>query len=268
MKPFYEHREEKMVISPSGSLWYEPHLHEHIELVYMKKGRAHAFAGGVDCELESGDFFVVFPNSVHYYDNCWNDESIVVIVSDSMMPEYKELFLGRIPVSPVVKGVCGEAGELMKMLVKFAETEEEDGKYNGVLHGLLLSVFGMIFQKMEFKTERSKKQSVIQDILEYCEKNFKNEISIQSVADALHLSCSYISHSFSEKIHLGFREYINYLRLNEARELLEVKDLNITEVATEAGFETIRTFNRVFKKRYGMTPFEYRKKINKKSSVI
>lgn len=261
MNVFYEYREEKLNISTNGSLAYNAHLHEHIELVYMKSGKAHAFAGGVDCELEAGDFFVVFPNCIHYYDNCQDDKSIVVIVSGVMMPEYREIFSTKMLVNPVVKGVCPEAGQLMEILVKFAEIETRTENCRGILRGLLLAIFGMIFQKMELKAEKSKVHTTIQAILGYCEQNYKNEISVQKVADALHLSPSYVSHSFSDKIHLSFREYINSLRLNEAKNLLEVGNLSMTEIALEAGFGTIRNFNRVFKKKHGMTPSEYRKSI-------
>ena len=105
---------------------------------------------------------------------------------------------------------------------------------------------------------RVQKKDSLQEILDFCENNYVTDISISSVAAALHRSRSYISHIFSNKININFRDYINSLRLNMAKNLLATGDLSITEVASKCGFSTIRTFNRAFRKLYGVSPTEFR----------
>ena len=96
------------------------------------------------------------------------------------------------------------------------------------------------------------------DILNYCESNYHDKISLKSTARELHISESRLSHIFSEKIKIGFCNYLNMLRINEAANLLVSTELTITEISGMCGFSTIRTFNRAFKKHIGITPAKYR----------
>ena len=86
---------------------------------------------------------------------------------------------------------------------------------------------------------------------------------MDSVAERLQVSRSCVSHIFSDRIGVNFREYINSLRISEAEELLRNRSYSVTEVANRAGFPTIRTFNRAFQKKHGISPGQYRKNLKK-----
>ena len=80
MKFYYESEKIVDYINTNEPLEYPAHFHKNVELVYMDEGEAHAFSGGTDCELKKGDFFIAFPEMVHYYDNCRNVKSTVISV--------------------------------------------------------------------------------------------------------------------------------------------------------------------------------------------
>jgi AraC-like DNA-binding protein len=63
---------------------------------------------------------------------------------------------------------------------------------------------------------------------------------------------------------MNFCDYINSLRLAEAEKILNNKSYTITEIAGMSGFSTIRTFNRAFLKKYGISPSAYRKQLSEK----
>ena len=71
------------------------------------------------------------------------------------------------------------------------------------------------------------------------------------MASRLHLSKFYISHLFSQKLHLSYSDYIRSLRISEACRLLTETSLGITEISYQVGFPTPRTFNRAFLKYVG-----------------
>ena len=96
-------------------------------------------------------------------------------------------------------------------------------------------------------------------ILQYCTAHDKEELTVASVADGLDLSRSCVSHIFSTRMSMNFCNYINLLRLSEAETLLNNKNYTVTEVASMSGFPTIRTFNRAFLKKHGISPSAYRK---------
>ena len=99
---------------------------------------------------------------------------------------------------------------------------------------------------------------IIDNIFDYCQKNYTNQITQQDVAVALHISESHLSHIFGSKIKINFRNYINILRTNKACRLILQTDKNIVAISDECGFSSIRSFNRAFVRNVGMTPTQYR----------
>ena len=94
--------------------------------------------------------------------------------------------------------------------------------------------------------------------MDYCARHYTEEISLEELARDLHMSKYYVSHIFSEQLNTGFIDYINTLRLSEACRYLESTENNVTEIGELVGFGSTRTFNRVFKSRYQVSPLEYR----------
>jgi YesN/AraC family two-component response regulator len=87
---------------------------------------------------------------------------------------------------------------------------------------------------------------------------------LQTIADELHISRYYISHLFGQRLHIGFSDYINSLRVRSAAEMLKSGNKTITEIAYAVGYNSVRTFDRCFLKVRGMTPKEYREKAHSK----
>lgn len=82
-----------------------------------------------------------------------------------------------------------------------------------------------------------------------------DEITFSDAADFMCLSKSYFSKLFKKLSDMTFSEYLNYVKVEKALELMkEERSLSITETAMKCGFDTIRNFNRVFKKITGFPP--------------
>ena len=75
----------------------------------------------------------------------------------------------------------------------------------------------------------------------------------------MHLSRFYVSRLLSRELRMGFSEYVNLLRVNRACDLLNDTDKKIADISEDAGFSTIRSFNRAFARHMNMTPIQYRK---------
>ena len=103
------------------------------------------------------------------------------------------------------------------------------------------------------------------------EKYFLNpQYNINQLADALQCSRHHLSQVLNDKMKLSYNDYINGLRLEEARKLLIQPQSNgykISSVAFDAGFNSLSTFNDVFKKHTGKTPSEYRKEMLKEEKM-
>mgnify|MGYP004515572745 CR=1 FL=1 len=250
---FYENRENEIFVAKV--LAFNAHLHEKVELVYMLNGSSTAVVNGREFIIGESDFLVVLPNCVHcYYNDSPGSRPIVAIISADSVPALRAELTQKSAVNPAGHDENGEIGRLLEAAAHCGGKYAEEKK-----RGLLLAALAMMLEKIELTNEKNSFGGSVADILEYCEKNFRNDITAEQMARELHLGKTYISRLFGKKLRMSFRSYINSLRLAEAVKLLEESDSSMTEIASESGFETIRTFNRCFKNQVGMTPFEYRK---------
>lgn len=95
------------------------------------------------------------------------------------------------------------------------------------------------------------------DVLKYIEENYNNPcISLDTLADSVNKSVSYISKFFKEQLGYSFVDFLNRKRINKAKELLNGQ-MTIIQIAMTVGYNSDVNFRRVFKKYEGVTPGEY-----------
>ena len=93
----------------------------------------------------------------------------------------------------------------------------------------------------------------------YIYNNFRKPLTLEDVSSVASLSPTYFSKKFKLITGMGFKEYLNYVRLKHAQTALLTTDSSITDIALEYGFNDSNYFKDLFKKVYGKSPREYRK---------
>jgi two-component system response regulator YesN len=96
------------------------------------------------------------------------------------------------------------------------------------------------------------------DIKDYVARHYQQSLSVQKVAEGLHISASYLSKLAKRYLHASFVDYLTDYRLECARDLLGTTSLMTYEIAEKVGYPDARYFSSIFKKRLGITPSEYR----------
>lgn len=97
-------------------------------------------------------------------------------------------------------------------------------------------------------------------ILNYIEAHYTEDLILEDIAAISGFSKFHFSRLFKQYTDMTFCDYLNYRRLRAAEDLLAKSELSITELALQAGFPSISTFNRIFKQKHGITPSAYRSK--------
>lgn len=236
---------------------FPAHLHDDIELVYIRKGGGTAYCDGKKYTLEENMFFVAFPNQVHHYSGCPEGEYPMLIAKPSVLLGYRELFEQGVPASAVWQfEEHGDDGAVYLMEQAMEEFAKEGQSV--LVEAYLTALFGKLFRVWQLEKNRGSGDMVLR-IQQYCAAHYRENISVESVAQALHISRSSVSHIFSTRLAINFCDYINSLRLSDAVRMLNSESCSMTEIADTCGFSTIRTFNRAFLKRYGVSPTAYRK---------
>ena len=270
MNFFFENPKHEIYGIYGQSLAYAPHLHNHLELVGMIEGKAMAYVEEKVYEINSGDAFFIFPNQIHHYEKIADENYILLLFPMDILPEYTSVFQSKVPKSALIPGALKNRHVLRSMQEILAlKDSTESGSYRDYLtKGYLLILFGQLFALSELEDTPHVDVQTVKLLLDYCIGHYKEEISLDQVASRLHLSKFYISHLFSQKLHLSYSDYIRSLRISEACRLLTETRLGITEISYQVGFPTPRTFNRAFLKYVGRTPREYRYQKKRPETII
>lgn len=100
---------------------------------------------------------------------------------------------------------------------------------------------------------------LIEDALLYINKNYNKKLTLQHVANKLHISKNYLCHLFKVQTGYKFCEYINLQRVNKAKELIKENKKTFEFISFDCGFSSQSHFSTTFKKYVGLTPNEYKK---------
>lgn len=115
----------------------------------------------------------------------------------------------------------------------------------------------------EYPRTSDKYNPLIENVKNYIEESLFADISVKEIARLFNYNEKYIGKLFKENEGEGIIDYVNRKRLVKAKELLELSTQTVTEIAQQTGFNNVTYFNRLFKKRFGKTPTEYRNKKEK-----
>lgn len=102
---------------------------------------------------------------------------------------------------------------------------------------------------------------IIVKVKSYISKNYMKDILIGDIADSIFLNSGYLCTLFKKETGNTLINYITEYRLKKAMELLKIKEMKISEISLQVGYSNISYFNSIFRKKTGLTPKEYRKKI-------
>lgn len=96
----------------------------------------------------------------------------------------------------------------------------------------------------------------------YIDRHYKNNLSMEFISSLFYMNRSYCSSLFKEKTNEKFVDYVNHLRIEKAKAILSQTDTKIYQISKSVGYDNIKYFFRIFKKITGMTPEQYRKRLD------
>jgi two-component system response regulator YesN len=102
------------------------------------------------------------------------------------------------------------------------------------------------------------KNAIVEKTKRFIEDNFREYVTLETAAQAVYLSPVYLSFLFKQVQGINLSDYLTEIRISEARRLLAETSLKTYEVALRSGYQDEKYFCRLFKKRTGLTPTEYR----------
>lgn len=267
MLPIYEHNNKVITVEWKKSIHVPPHLHEAMEMVYVTSGTLEFGVGRELYHMEKGDFAIVFPNVIHHYQvfGRWENRAIYVLANASVCPAYSNKLQKFNPQYPII-GKSNLHPDIANSIQALAKVKGDNAILASAYVQMILA--HVISEVKMIGKDSIGEGDIVYSVVEYVAQNFREEISLNKMANDLGISKYVLSRIFAKTFHCNFSKYVNGIRLNYATSMLENTKDSITNICLECGFESQRTFNRVFKEQYLLTPREYRKRLERNMDVV
>jgi len=260
MIPFFEHNVSTIVIYNIKENYDFPlHMHISPKLIYVNEGELIITHPGGEYTVKKGDFAFIFPYAVHGFKTPTKDiDFFSIVCHHSLCHDFKETLFNFHPASPIINSESLPTN--IKNIIDELTTIDTANDENRLLIKYLLGVIiARTLPLLELKPNTSKfEKDLTVQAIRYVFTHFKEDISIDTIAKELNLSRNKVIAIFSCNIKVSFVKYVNSMRVEYAKELLETTDKSVLDISIESGFGTLRTFNRTFKEYTGFTPLKYR----------
>ena len=248
------------------------HSHNYYEIIFLLSGKCRFLLKDTVYYLEKGDLVLVIPGELHHsvYSADGGCEILMIyfkkehinwsMFSDrntSLFPqENLHSFMGSIPALYQEDFIS----LLNRMLAENAGIDEySTGFMRCFLHEALLMLMRYSVMNEEDPQLLNARDADILLATKYIYKNYRKPLSLDEVSAQAALSPTYFSKKFKQVTGMGFKEYLNFVRLKHAQTALLTTNNTITDIALENGFNDSNYFKDLFKKIYGKSPREFRK---------
>ena len=254
---------------------YQAHWHSYGEFLLVGPGKTNIYmVNQKTYEMVEGDFLLVWPMEMHAIIDADRKESLVIQFSNAfinslfdlqrIMHFYRDLHVVCINAHPELVAKLRALADRMKEIWLAAGTDRE------LRCCMLLMEFMLTLDayREELAPELgsgdpySYTDSVMRRIImvtDYIKNNLTaDDLSQGAMAEKAGISKDYFSRIFRSVTGMNYSKWLNMIRLEKATELLADKKMTLTEIAMLSGFQSISSFNRVFRAEKGMSPGEYR----------
>lgn len=238
---------------------FNSHWHEHLELHYIVEGEAAISLNQNVYHVGPGDLVIANSNELHSGD-CTKAPYYSWIIIFDMADISEELAKNNYIFESVIHN-----DETARQLITriFAEWSAEQCAYKQICRALVTELVvhlcrDHVSQSLRSRDSRKRKKDLerLNTVLYYIEEHFDEHISNAQLAELICLSTDRFEHLFREGIGCSPLQYINEMRLKKAMYLLADNEHSVTEVAEAVGFRDYNHFGRLFRKRYGVTPYQ------------
>ena len=264
-------------IEQSDGFWHNGWRHPTYMLFYLAEGDLVMMTDAEELHMSAGDTLVVPPrtsykplrsNGCVYYYLYFHANEVEMYESDFSIKNsfckgitnfaYSFNFTDRSVVSVQKLTRHTEDSRLGKIFSRCAELDMWQHPFEKMLLDNYLKEALIQLNLMQRKTVSV--DNTFSRMVTFIQMNYKKDIGLKDVAQKVHLSESYAAKRFKKNAGMRCCDYINKVRLAAACESLNNTSMTLSEIAEDVGYKSQYYFARQFKKVYGMTAMQYRKR--------
>lgn len=250
------------------------HYHNFFEILYLFSGKSRFLLKDGVYNLEKGDLVFIAPGELHH--SVYSSGTSCEIVTIYFKKEYLNMdmlrtwlpagqgddlhsFMGSIPAL--------YQEDFRNLLLRMLSENSTIDEYSNAFMSCYLQEILLMLMRLSVINETepdiiNSKDAEILTATKYIYNNFSKQLTLEEVSAVASLSPTYFSKKFKQTTGMGYKEYLNHVRLKHAQAALLTTNNTITDIALEYGFNDSNYFKDLFKKVYGKSPREYRKNPN------
>lgn len=285
LEAFHEHPFDKRKFPINshlhhGSFDFPLHYHQEVEMIYVEHGSVNISVLQKNYIVTEGQLVIVGCNHIHSYNNPEdnNENSFHILMFDwkffksftsdmeierLLYPVFFDVTIIDTTTNVGLKNI----GKLMHKLS--VENLNGDLGREFVLLGQLHELVGTLIRYGNFNEhfdysmkQMEKEHELLSRVNEHVFDNYKSGITLTSAAKELGYSEFHFARQFKRYTGITFKQYLTHYQISMAKEDVLNQENSITDIAYTHGFNSVKTFNRVFKAYYGMAPTVYRKEFH------
>ncbi len=247
------------------------HFHSEIELVRCDFGIAVCNIGGERLEIKPGEVILVNSRVMHYNKFLGQHARITYMQIDidkyaqqlvSPSEHYFYQFMAKRNIGDY-KIFSRDSGVRRVFDEIEAEINGESKSFQSFVKAnvyYLIAVMSREGLRLDYSTvDNISRLAKIMPAIHYAEEHYKEKIVLDELCREINLDKYYFCKLFSKTVGATYTDFVGYLRLANAENMLLSTDKTVSEIAYDCGFGTLQYFNRVFKERNSCTPSQYRK---------
>lgn len=261
------------------------HFHNSYEIGFFTKADIKIFVKDHTYHLEDGDLLLINSNDFHRITYSQTNEYMRYVINfsrDFIQPSLALYGLEEDLLSIFnlenrqISTTFAQQKKIAKHMSEMdAIYKQAQGKISKLTSALLISQLILLLstiKKLALSTvqprEINKIQNDIQTIIQYIDANFSNSLTLEEIANQVHLSKCHVSHIFKQQIGATIFDYLQYRRILQAQKLLlEKPHYTVTRICYQCGFNNIQHFYRVFKKYTNTTPKVYTQRVQETKGI-
>lgn len=278
---FYEIAQEEPVLALMGKKWVQvygrdidnQHFHNLLEIGYCHYGTGDLILEDTVYRFDEGMISCIPANFLHvtksdadvtaFWEYLFIDpENILQSYGHKSTQEIRDILES---VNKEGFFISGEKNPFFATLITsiFEEMQLKSEHYRECVAGLTYTLIHEIARHNGRRSlvDSPKKGSLqLQNAIEYVDRCYAKDFKISDLASVCHMSETHFRRIFQEKMNMSPVEYVNFVRIKKACELIDKTDISMETVAEKVGFSTPSTFNRNFRRIMGTSPYQWKKR--------
>lgn len=250
-----------------GNYFRDKHWHRSVEIFAVFDGKMDFFLNDECYPLRAGEFLLVNSNEIHSINAPEPNKTIVLQMS---LDTFSDYFTGEQYIR-FTHGPKAQDTQLMELIAEMYETyEKRECGYDMKVKGLYYKMLYLMvteYRELEASEEmvsRNRNLERLSTITAYIKENYASGITLEELAKFSGYSPWHLSRMFHKYAGINFKSYLQNVCLENAFRELANSDHTLSEIALNHGFSNSDALAKVFQKKYGVLPSEYRRRQNKK----